>query len=87
MENDLFHQSVMNLLGPIEELFDRDDVSEIMINGPQEIYIEREGLIERIETGFPSETMIDSAIVNMGQFAGRPIDADHPILEARMPDG
>lgn len=87
METDLFHQSVMNLLGPVEELFDRDDVSEIMINGPEEIYVEREGLIERVDATFPSETMIESAIVNLGQYAGRPVGPEHPILEARMPDG
>ncbi|MBZ0252446.1 MAG: Flp pilus assembly complex ATPase component TadA, partial [Candidatus Methylomirabilis sp.] len=87
METELFYQAVMNLLSPVEPLFERDDISEIMINGPDEVYIEREGKLVLTDVKFASQSSIDSAILNMGQFARRAVGPEHPILEARMPDG
>lgn len=83
----VFQQAIRNFLSPISDLLDDPGVSEIMINGPGEIFVEKKGLVYRVENTFPNEDALLSAMRSIAQSVGRVIDTDNPILEARLPDG
>jgi pilus assembly protein CpaF len=73
--------------GPIQPLLDDPDVSEVMVNGPKKVYVEKKGKL--IKTGVTFENnqgvlrVIDRIILPLG----RRIDADSPTVDARLPDG
>jgi pilus assembly protein CpaF len=83
----IFEASLGYFLGPIKPFLEDDTVSEIMINGFDEIYIERRGRLEKTDARFPSEDALLSAVHNVAQYVDREIDEDRPILDARMPNG
>lgn len=84
---DIHHQNLMRLLHPVTHLLDDTGVSEVMINGPDEIYFERGGRLERAPTRFDSPEALRAAVTAMAQYAGVHVDAERPILEGRLPDG
>jgi pilus assembly protein CpaF len=72
--------------GPIQRLLDDPDITEIMINGPEQIYVERGGKIEKSRVQLSNEEilrLIDRIITPIG----RRIDAEQPMVDARLPDG
>jgi pilus assembly protein CpaF len=71
----------------VARFLDDESVTEIAINGPSEIFIERKGQLSRTEAKFDSGDKLLSALRIIAQYVGRPFDEQHPILEARMPDG
>ncbi|HEY1789998.1 MAG TPA: CpaF family protein [Verrucomicrobiae bacterium] len=73
--------------GPVKEHLMDDDVSEIMINGPSQIYIERKGKVIQIPAKFANEQALQAAIMNVARSIGRFYDRDNPRLDARLPDG
>jgi len=83
----VFDQTVASLFAPIIPFLEGDEVSEIMINGHDEIFVEKAGRIYRTESEFPSEHALMSALRNLSQFVGRELSMRQPILEARLPDG
>lgn len=83
----VFEASVQAFLAPILPFLKDDTVTEIMINGPDTIFIERKGLVEKVNVKFDDEGALLAAVRNISQFVGRPIDDDHPFLDARLPDG
>ncbi|MDH5491711.1 MAG: CpaF family protein [Myxococcales bacterium] len=83
----VFEQTLLNFLDPVRPYLDDPSVSEVMINGPAEIYIERKGQLHKTDASFPSKEALMSALRNLSQFVGRHLDEEHPILEARLPDG
>ncbi|MEZ5962274.1 MAG: ATPase, T2SS/T4P/T4SS family [Planctomycetota bacterium] len=66
---------------------DDPSVSEILINGPTEVYVERKGRLSRTSATFAGETELDAAVRNIAQFAGRHVDGSTTRLDARLPDG
>jgi pilus assembly protein CpaF len=62
-------------------------VSEIMINGPDQIFIERAGRLELTSVTFQSREALAAAMRNCAQYVGKHLDANRPILEGRLPDG
>ena len=74
-------------LGPIKEYLEDDNVSEILINGPKQIYIERKGKLEHTDAQFPSEQGLRAAASNIAKSMGRILNDDNPRLDARLPDG
>jgi pilus assembly protein CpaF len=68
-------------------MLDDESVTEIMVNGHDDIYVERRGKLEHIDARFASEDALLSAINNIAQWVGREIDEQHPVLDARLPDG
>lgn len=84
--DDFFWKSLESFLRPIWDYVNDDSVSEIMINGPTEIYIERKGKLERIERKFTSDEL-SAAVLNIAQYVGRRVSEDEPYLDARLPDG
>ena len=83
----VFEDSVSAFLGVIKTYLDDDSVSEVLVNGPSEIFIERKGLLERVDAKFKDEQALQAAVRNIAQFVGRRIDDENPILDARLPDG
>jgi pilus assembly protein CpaF len=74
-------------LGPVAPYLADDDVSEILINGPAQIFIERKGKLERAEAKFASEPALKAAAVNIAKSVARMLNEDNPRLDARLPDG
>ncbi|MBS1960224.1 MAG: CpaF family protein [Bdellovibrionales bacterium] len=85
--NSVFEDSVGTFLAPIASFLADDTISEVMINGPAEIFVERRGLIEKTQASFRDEQSLIAAVRNIAQFVGRRIDEDNPVLDARLPDG
>ena len=83
----LFERTLRTLLAPVAPYLNDPSVSEIMINGPDRVFIERGGRLERSAARFESADKIMAALRNVAQFMGGFIDEQHPILEARLPDG
>ena len=83
--SELFSDAVDNFLAPIKDLLDDESVTEIMINGPFSIFIERNGKIEKTAYQFPDEDSLFAAINNIAQSVGRTVDAENPTLDARLP--
>ncbi len=74
-------------LGRLEPLFADETISEVMVNGPHEVFIERGGRIELSEVTFGSEKELTDLIVAMAAAVGREIDPRSPMLDARLRDG
>ncbi|GGK65869.1 type II secretion system protein E [Amphritea balenae] len=74
-------------LGPLEPLLADDSVTEIMVNGPDQIYLERSGRLSRSTTRFTSDASLHSVIERIVTPLGRRIDEGSPMVDARLPDG
>mgnify|MGYP005648814437 FL=1 len=83
----VFEEAIETFLSPIGDLLADSAVTEIMINGPDEIFIERKGLVYKSENTFPNEEALISAFRAVAQSVGRIIDNDNPRLDARLPNG
>jgi pilus assembly protein CpaF len=73
--------------GPIEPLLARDDVTEVMVNGPSSVYIETQGRLELTDIKFESEEHVARIIDRIVSPLGRRIDESQPYVDARLPDG
>jgi pilus assembly protein CpaF len=73
--------------GPLERLLADDSVSEIMVNAPNDVWIEREGVLHRTTVRFTDESQLRRIINKMVAAVGRRIDEGQPMVDARMPDG
>ncbi len=74
-------------LGPLEPLLRDETISEIMVNAPDEIFVEREGRLEATTASFTGEEAVRAAIDRMVAPLGRRIDESSPMVDARLPDG
>ena len=77
----------VNGLGPLEPLLQDDTITEVMVNGPRQIYIERKGKIERVDAAFLSDEHVLRIIDRIVTPLGRRIDMASPRVDARLPDG
>src|SRR3954466_2212640 len=82
----MYTESLRAFLKPVLQYLDDDSVSEIMINGPEDIWIERKGRVFKTDARFSEEGLLGAAR-NMAQFVGRPLNDERPRLDARLPDG
>jgi pilus assembly protein CpaF len=73
--------------GPIQPLLDDDDISEIMVNGPDLVFVERNGKLTKTDIHFENDNQILKIIDRIILPLGRNIDADNPTVDARLPDG
>ena len=83
----VFEQTLASLFAPIAPLLNEDEVTEILINRYDEIYVERYGALHLTDSKFPSEFALMSALRNLSQYVGRELNSQTPVLEARLPDG
>ncbi|MFO0670237.1 MAG: CpaF family protein [Polyangiaceae bacterium] len=84
---EVFEETLLEFLAPIRPYLEDPSVSEVMINGPDQIYIEKKGRIELTGARFANREALIAALRNLAQFVGKQIDENRPILEGRMPDG
>jgi pilus assembly protein CpaF len=80
-------QNEMLGLGPIEPLLSDASVSDILVNGPHQIYVERRGRIEPSSIRFDDDTHLMRVIERIVSRVGRRIDETTPMVDARLPDG
>ncbi len=74
-------------LGPLETYLADETVSEIMVNSPTQIYVERAGRLERVEKAFSSPQAVLGVLERIVAPLGRHIDESSPLVDARLPDG
>jgi pilus assembly protein CpaF len=84
---DVFQETILQFFQPIVPFLDDAAVSEVMINGPDQIYIEKKGKLELTDARFPSREALMAALRNLSQFVGKHLSEERPILEGRLPDG
>ncbi len=85
----LFEQISAEILGfgPLQELLEDETITEVMVNGAKNIYIERSGKIERVPVAFESDDHVMRIIDRIVAPLGRRIDESSPYVDARLPDG
>jgi pilus assembly protein CpaF len=85
----LLEQIVAEILGygPIEPLLSDDSVTEIMVNGPNAVYVERAGRVEPVDIRFENDDHVLRIIDRIVSPLGRRIDESQPYVDARLPDG
>jgi pilus assembly protein CpaF len=89
IRDQLFHDILDELLGfgPIQALIDDPDISEIMVNGHDKIYIEKKGKLVKTNVKFHDDQEVMKVIEKIIFPLGRRIDSDSPTVDARLPDG
>jgi pilus assembly protein CpaF len=85
----LFREVINELLGygPIQPLLEDSDISEVMVNGFKQVYIERNGKVIRTDISFENNEHVLRLIHRIFAPLGRRVDEDHPTVDARLPDG
>ncbi len=85
----VFHDVLNEMLGygPIQPLLEDADISEVMVNGPRKVYIERKGQLVKTPVTFENDEHVLRVIERIILPLGRRIDADSPTVDARLPDG
>lgn len=73
--------------GPIQPLLDDPDVSEVMVNGPKKVYVEKKGQLTKTPIVFENDKHVLKVIDKIILPLGRRVDADSPAVDARLPDG
>ncbi len=73
--------------GPIEDVLNDDSVTEVMVNGPDIVFVERSGKVEEIASGFVDGQHVRRVIDKIVSHVGRRIDEASPMVDARLPDG
>ena len=74
-------------LGPLEPLLKDDTISDILINGPQQVFIERDGKLQLSDTSFKDEKHLLRIIDKIVSAVGRRVDESNPYVDARLQDG
>jgi len=84
---EVFEETLLHFFEPIRPYLEDPSVNDIMINGPSQIYVEKQGLLYLTDARFASREALMAALRNAAQFVGKHVDDEHPILEGRLPDG
>ncbi|MBP6020102.1 MAG: CpaF family protein [Burkholderiaceae bacterium] len=79
--NDMFG------VGPIEPLLQDDSVSDIMVNGPDQVYVERHGRLELTALKFRDDAHLTNVVQRIAASVGRRVDESSPMVDARLADG
>ena len=80
-------ETILPFLKPIEHLILNDSISEVMVNGPDRIFIEKAGFVEPIQGVNLGEKFLMVAVKNIARRLGDDISESKPILDSRLPDG
>ncbi len=89
VRDQLFDEIIDELLGfgPIQALLNEPDISEVMVNGHLNVYIEKQGIVSKTDITFENDDQVLRLIDRIILPLGRRIDADSPTVDARLPDG
>jgi pilus assembly protein CpaF len=74
-------------LGPLEPLLDDKSISDIMVNGAKQVYVERKGKLEKTDIEFRDDAHLMQIIDRIVSRIGRRVDESSPMVDARLPDG
>lgn len=85
LAKEIFDEAVG--LGPLEDLLEDETVTEIMVNGPGQVYVERAGRLELTDCTFINDASVNSIIERIVSPIGRRIDESQPYVDARLADG
>jgi pilus assembly protein CpaF len=85
LATDIFNEALR--LGPLEAFLADESVTEIMINGPQQVYVERNGKLVLTDQSFMDDASVLAIIERIVSPIGRRIDESQPYVDARLPDG
>ena len=80
-------EMILPFLKPIEHLLLDDSISEVMVNGPEHVFIERNGFLERVPSVVLGDRALMVAVKNIARRLGDDISESKPILDSRLPDG
>lgn len=87
IQEEIFRRTLAHFLRPIQPFLDDPEVTEVMINGPAEIFVERVGKVFRTEAQFESDLALAAAARNLAQYTGKRFGREFPRVDARLPDG
>ncbi|WP_322894769.1 MULTISPECIES: CpaF family protein [unclassified Yoonia] len=85
LSQDLFFE--VTGLGPLETLLKDDSINDILVNGPHQIFVERDGKLELTDISFKDERHLLRIIDKIVSAVGRRVDESNPYVDARLPDG
>ena len=88
-KEDVFFNEVLDEivgLGPLEQLMRDEFVSDIMVNGPKMIFVEKHGKIEEVSAEFADDNHVLRVINKIVEPLGRQVNATSPTVDARLPD-
>ena len=89
-QNKQLYEGVLSELvgfGPIDPLLQDDTVTEVMVNGPRQVYVERDGKVTLTEVRFLNDAHVMRTINKIIKPLGRKLDRQQPMVDARLPDG
>ena len=88
-KRQIIHKKIYSIrgLGIIEELLEEPDITEIMINGPNNIFVEKKGRINKIDERFESENRLNDIIQQIVAKTNRRVNESNPIVDTRLEDG
>jgi len=89
IRQQIFHEILDELtgFGPIQPLLEDPDISEVMVNGPKKVFIEKNGKLTKSPITFDDDNHVLRIIDRIILPLGRRVDADSPTVDARLPDG
>lgn len=89
LRKQIFNQVLNDLLGfgPIQSLLDDDEITEIMVNGPKKVFVEKKGQLTKSHVTFDDDDHVLRIIDRIILPLGRRVDSDSPTVDARLPDG
>src|SRR5579859_381438 len=84
---NVYALQIASMLKPVKAFLESPKVSEVMVNGPNEVWVEIGGKVKKTDVKFEGEEELLAAMRAVGQFVGKIFDQEHPRLDARLPDG
>jgi len=89
LRQQIFHDILDELtgFGPIQSLLEDEDISEVMVNGPKKVFVEKKGKLTKSAVTFDDDDHVLRVIDRIILPLGRRVDADTPTVDARLPDG
>ncbi|MCB0378208.1 MAG: CpaF family protein [Bdellovibrionales bacterium] len=82
-----FRDALNNYLSPVVKYLDDPKITEVLINGPNEVFVEHGGKLHRTDAKFTSEDELQAGITAIANYVNRRINEENPRLDARLPDG
>ena len=79
--------SAIRGFGLLDTIISDDNITEVMINGPDNVFVEKAGKVQRLEQKFESERRLEDIIQRIVGLAGREVNQANPIVDTRLPDG
>ena len=89
VRNMIFKEVLNDVLGygPLQPLLNDPEITEVMVNGPKNVYVEKKGQLQKTQVVFDDDNHVLQIIDRIILPLGRRVDADSPTVDARLPDG